>query len=272
MLKKILSNKQCIIGLLMIILIVFIALFSEPIAPNDPNQIDNYNKFSPPSLQYPLGTDQLGRCQLSRLIVGTSYSVGITFPIIILIAIIGLSIGLLAAYKGGILESFTSGMSNVFMAFPSLVVAISLVSVFGSGTVTIVTAIVIAKWAWSYKMVKACAESESVKNYILSAKFAGESEMSIIFRQIMPNILPQFIVFLSTTIASSILMISSFSFLGISLGITVPEWGNMLNEGRMYFLREPKLILYPGLCLFITASAFNLFGEGMRDVLAKDVR
>lgn len=270
MVKKILKKPQAIIGLSLIFITLAAAIFAPLLAPHDPEAVDVTIKYLEPGGEYPLGTDQLGRCVLSRLLYGAQYSLGISFPTLLLLAIIGLVLGTLSACAGEKVDRIMTMVCDTFISFPSLIIAVAVIGILGNGIQNIVIAIVIAMWAWFTRMVRSYAVVEMGKDYILSARICGCGTMKLIIKHLIPNILPQFFVYLSTGIASSIMMVSSFAFLGLGLPAGVSEWGAMLNEARASLYGHPEMLIYPGICIFITAAGFNLFGEALRDSLAPE--
>lgn len=270
MIKKMLKNKQALIGLILITSIAIIAVLAPIIVPNDPYRIDIANRFSAASVQYPLGTDQLGRCLLSRLLLGASYSLGIVVPALLVLGVVGISSGTMAAYFGGALERVFLLACDIFMAFPPLVIILSFIGSSGNGIISILVALVFSMWAWFAKVVWSYTCLEKDKDYIVASRIAGCSDTRIVFYHIIPNTMPQFIVYLSTGIASLILMVSSFSFLGLGFVAGTPEWGAMLSEARSHFYAHPTLVFYPGLCILLIAAGFNLFGEALRDIISPE--
>ena len=270
MIKKALRDKQALIGLVLILFVTAIAVFAPSLAPNDPNKIDVLKKFLPASAQYPLGTDQLGRCILSRLVMGARYSLGIAVPTLLIISMIGIALGTAAAYIGGRVERVFLVICDIFMAFPPMVLVLSLVGALGQGIGNILIAVIVSMWVWFAKVVRTYAEIEKSKDYVVASRIAGCSGTQIIVRHIIPNILPQCIVYLSTGIASLILMVSGFSFLGLGFEAGTPEWGAMLSEAKANFYSHPTLIVYPGLCILLAAAGFNLFGEALRDIISPE--
>lgn len=268
MIKGVFKNKQALIGLSLILLVTILAVFAPFIAPNDPYKIDAVNKFLPANREYPLGTDQLGRCVLSRLIFGARYSLGIAVPTLLALSIIGLVTGTAAAYIGGWFERVFLIICDIFMAFPPLIVVISLSGAMGQGVSMILAAVIFSMWVWYAKVIRTYAGIEKAKDYVLASKIAGCSGTRIILLHLIPNILPQCLVLLSTGIASLILMVSGFSFLGLGFLVGTPEWGAMLGQARSSFYSHPNLVIYPGICILITSAGFNLFGEALRDVIS----
>lgn len=270
MIKKTLRNRQALAGLIIIVLVMAVAVFAPLLMPNDPNQIDVLKKFLHASAEYPLGTDQLGRCVLSRLMIGARYSLGIAVPSLLAVGVMGIMLGTAAAYIGGRFERVFLVICDIFMAFPPLVIVLSLVGALGQGIGNILIAVFFSTWVWFAKVVRTYARIEQNKEYVTASKIAGCSGLRIIVRHIIPNILPQCIVYLSTGIASVILMVSSFSFLGLGFEKGVAEWGAMLSEARANFYTYPSFVLYPGACILLAAAGFNLFGEALRDIVSPE--
>lgn len=267
MLYRIRKKPQAIFGLIIIIMVLFIAIAAPVIAPNNPGEVDTSQKYAEPDSNYPLGTDQLGRCELSRLIYGARYSLGIALPTLFCLALIGLIIGTFSAYKGGLIDRILTIFCDIFISFPALVAAIAIIGLLGNGLENIAIAIVISMWAWFTRMVRSYTIVEMGKDYIISAKISGCGTAKMIFRHLLPNIMPQYIVYLSAGVASTILMVCSFAFLGLGLPDGAAEWGAMLSDAQTGLYSHPEMLIYPGVCILITAAGFNLFGEAMRDII-----
>ena len=268
MVTNILKNKQAVLGLVMIGVVLLLAVLAPILAVNDPLEIKPELKFKGSQAAYPLGTDQLGRCVFSRLLYGARYSLGIAIPTIFIVALISLVLGTFSAYLGGVTDRIFSIISDIFMSFPPLLVILSLVGALGQGIKNIVVAVVFSMWVWYAKVVRSYEKKKKNKGYVTAAIISGCSNVQIILKHIIPNILPSLIVYFSTGVAGMILMISGFSFLGLGLETGVPEWGAMLSNGKAYLHSHPKLILYPGLFILFTAGGFNLFGEALRDIVS----
>lgn len=267
MLKKIFKNPQAVIGLVIIAIVAVSALLAPLLAPHDPNEKDLLMKFSAPCADYPLGTDSLSRCELSRLLYGARYSLGISLPVLLIIAALGLFLGTLSACAGEKTDRILTFICDVFISFPQLVIAVAVIGIMGEGIGSLMVAIVVAMWAWFTRMVRSYAVMEMGKDYILAARIDGCSTVKLVFRHLIPNVLPQFIVYLSTGVASSIIMVSGFAFIGLGLPAEVPEWGAMLNSARNTLFSHPEMLVWPGLCIMLTSAGFNLFGEALRDIV-----
>ena len=270
MISKLLKKPQAILSLVLITFVIMIAIAAPVFAPHDPELVNLSQKYTSAGTEYPLGTDQLGRCTFSRLLYGARYSIGISFPVLLILSMIGLIIGTFSACAGKKADRFITLVCDIFIAFPSLIIAIAVIGILGNCLQNIAISIVIATWAWFVRVVRSYAIREMGKDYILASRIAGCSTGKLIFKHLIPNILPQFLVYVSTGVASSIIMVSSFAFLGLGLPSGTPEWGAMLNEARTALYSHPELLIYPGLCIFITTAGFNLFGEALRDILTPE--
>ena len=270
MVKEILKNKQAVIGLIMMFVVAFIAVFAPFIAVNNPEEISPAQKFARFSGRYPLGADQLGRCVFSRLIYGARYSLGIAIPVLLILAVISTFLGTVSAYIGGRFDRIFSIFCDIFMAFPPLLVVLSLVGALGQGILNIMIAVIFSMWVWFARVIRSYVLMEKKKGYVTASKIVGCSDIQIITRHIIPNILPAFIVYFSTGVAGIILMISGFSFLGLGIEAGVPEWGAMLSSAKPYLYSRPLLLIYPGIFILFTAAGFNLFGEALRDIISPE--
>lgn len=270
MLRKITKNKQAVIGLAMIAITVLLALFAPIISANDPMKVDVVMKFQEASRDYPLGTDQLGRCVYSRLIYGARYSLGIAVPTLLIIVAASIVFAASAAYMGGVADRILALICDLLMAFPPLAVTLVLVGALGQGILNLAAAMIFSMWVWYARIVRSYVLMEKNKGYVTAARIAGSTDMKIIFKHIVPNILPSLIVFFSIGIGSMILMISSFSFLGFGVEAGAPEWGSMLSNAKQYIYSRPYMIVYPGVFIFFTVAGFNLFGEALRDIISPE--
>ena len=266
-LERLCRNPQAVIGFAMIALFLLVAAFAPLLAPNNPYEQNLLHKYGSPDSRYPLGTDQLGRCVLSRLIYGARYSLGISLPVVTLLGAIGIVAGCFSACAPRAIQTALRYVCDVLIAFPAVVLAAAFTGVAGNGIATLVVSVVVSMWAWFVRMAGAYARVEMGKGYALASQIAGCGTPGLVFKHIMPNILPQYLVYLSTGVASMIIMVSGFAFLGLGFTAGTPEWGAMLNEARKSLYAHPELLMYPGLCIAATAAAFNLFGEALRDVL-----
>lgn len=267
MMRKILKNPQAIIGLVLIVLLCTVAFLAPILAPNDPTIVNPGIRYQEPNAQYLLGTDQLGRCELSRLLYGARASLGLALPTLIILGGISLLLGTLSACRKGWLDRVVTALYNIFIAFPSLIIAAAIIGALGNGLENLVISVVISMWARFTQLIRTYALTELSKDYITAAKVAGCGTTKIMFRYVIPNIMPQFLVYFSTGVASAILTVSSFAFLGLGLPSGTAEWGMMLSDAQSALYSHPEFLIYPGVCILVASAGFNLFGEALRDVL-----
>ena len=266
MLSKILRKPQAVLGLVMMLAVLAAMTAAPSFAPNDPDKVNIMQKFAEPSQQYPLGTDDMGRCIASRLIYGARISMSVALPTVAAIAVISVLLATVCTYAGGTADRVFVIVSNIFMALPPFLVAMTLVGLFESKALSIVISIVIAMWVWNAQVVRTYVLREKSKPYIITCRMSGCSEIRIILRHILPNIFPHLLVLYSTGLSGIIIMISSYAFLGLGLETGTAEWGAMLVNANKLIFSHPELIVYPGLCILFAAAGFNLFGEALRDI------
>lgn len=264
----VLANKSLFMAGVILLLVVLCLVFAGALAPHDPLKNNLDLRFSGSSPDYPLGTDAYGRCILSRLIFGTRYSVGLAVLIMSIIGLTALPLGMLASYRGGFGEKLLVLAGDISMALPPAVLVLAMIGVLGQETGTLIFAAVFSYWGWYARMVRSYVLVEKSKGYVPLAVTGGNSTARILFRHILPNILPGLLVLFCLGIGDVIMTVSAFSFLGVALPAGTPEWGAMLNEARSVFLKSPQYAVYPGLCVFFTICGFNLLGEGLRSRLS----
>lgn len=252
------------IGSAMVVILALLILLGEWLAPNDPEKINMAIRFAASTSEYPLGTDAYGRCILSRIILGTRYSIGLSVLVVGVAAAGTIPIGMVATYKGGFFDKLFLLTCDISMALPPTVLVLAIMGVLGNGIPNLIFSTVFSYWGWYGRMVRSYTKNELTKEYIVYAKTGGASPLQIAARHILPNIVPNLIVLLALGIGDAILMISGFSFLGIGLPAGTPEWGAMLAEARGQLLSEPRFAIWPGICVLFTVCAFNLLGESLR--------
>jgi nickel transport system permease protein len=258
---------QKVIPICTIILgILFILTMLAPwIAPNDPIAVNLAFKLQPPSWEFPLGTDHLGRCNLSRLLYGGRISLGFAMLIFISSLTIGLIIGTFSGYKGGRVDQVLMRFCDGVMAFPSLILILGLVGIFGPGLQQVVLALMLVQWVYYARMFRGMVLSLKEQNFIAAAKISGSSQWKIIKNHIVPNVLPPLVVMGTLEMGWAIMDISAMSFLGLGVQPPTPEWGAMIHEGKSYIRTNPELMLYPGLMIMLVIVTFNLLGEALSE-------
>lgn len=250
-----------------LVLFMLISIFAPWLAPNDPVSVDLVHKLQPPSWKYPLGTDQLGRCTLSRLLYGARTSLGFASMIFASSLGIGIFVGILAGYKGGWVDAVLMRFCESVMAFPNLVLVLGIVGVFGQGMLQLVVALMMVQWVYYARMIRNMVVSLKERTFIAAAKISGSSSWSIMRKHILPNILPSIIVIGTLEMGWAIMDISALSFLGLGIQPPTPEWGAMILEGKSFIRNQPQLMIYPGLTIFIVVMSFHTLGETLSEKL-----
>ncbi|MBQ1312200.1 MAG: ABC transporter permease [Blautia sp.] len=265
--KKALKTPQFMILLILAIILILIPVLAPWTAPHDPLQDDFANFMIPYSKEYPLGTDQLGRCILSRLIWGGRTSMLVVFVVVAVTALFGIVMGITAGYVGGWVDTLLSRFTDIVVAIPSTVFVIALVSVLGQGLKNTIIAMCLVGWTEYMRVTRALVMSIKENTFTEEARLGGLSRGMLIHRTIVPNIMPYLLVNITQDIGANLLTLSGLSLLGLSSQPPAPEWGFMLSQGRQYIQAAPWLILYPGLAIVLNVVIFNLLGDSLRDIL-----
>ncbi|MFI3254810.1 MAG: nickel transporter permease [Eubacteriales bacterium] len=261
-----LKKLKTVFVMLLVIAVLFVALFAEHLCPQDPYETSFIYANQAPSDDHWCGTDALGRDIFSRLILGTQTSVMSALLLVLVTTVLGTVVGLISGYFGGKIDSFLMGIVDTTLSFPDFVIALAILGIVGTGLIPAMCAVIGVKWAKYARLSRSLVMKIKTQTYITAAITNGTTKSKILFSHILPNIMPQIFVTASLDIGSMILMLSSLSFLGFGILPPTPEWGYMLNEGRSSFLTSPYLLWGPGSAIFIVVVIFNLFGDSMRDV------
>lgn len=253
---------------LLIIAGMIVAVIAGPwIAPYDPNAITLVDRLQQPSAAHWLGTDHLGRDILSRLIVATQTSLGTVAITLVLILLAGLTIGGAAGFIGGRTDQVIMRIADVFMTFPTLILALFMIGVLGTGLVNVIIAIALSHWAWYARIVRGIVISMRHRDFLLAARLAGASRLRIFIEHLLPATFSQMVVLATLDIGHMMLHVSGLSFLGLGVQAPTPEWGVMMADARTFVGTAPLLMVWPGLMLFLSVMAFNLLGDALRDQL-----
>ncbi|WP_259148650.1 ABC transporter permease [Rhizobium sp. BIGb0125] len=264
---ELLGNRLALIGLVIITLLVFMAIFAPLIATHDPTIQNLRTALQPPSLANWFGTDEYGRDIWSRIVYGSRVTLYIVALVTITVAPIGLIVGAVSGYFGGIVDLVVMRITDLFLAFPSLILTLAFVAVLGPGLEQAVLAIALTGWPSIARLARAETMTVRDADYIAAMRLQGASDLRIIFGSILPMCLPSVIVRQTLAMASVILTAAGLGFLGLGAQPPAPEWGAMTSTGRQYMLDSWWVITFPGLAIMIVSLAFNLFGDGLRDVL-----
>lgn len=268
-LSSIIRQRKTKIGLAIAIIFVLIAIFAPLIAPNDPTLVDVTVKLQNPSLKYPFGTDQLGRCVFSRIVFGSRYSLFYSFTVLAITLIIGLPIGMVSGYVGGKWDTAIMRVIDIFLAMPSFIIVLAIAGSFGTSGKNLILAMSMSYWANYARVSRALTLKIKGESYFQALKAGGLSHTRIIFKHVLRNIMPSIIALATVEIGTIILAIAGFSFIGLGVKPPTPEWGIMLSESRPFIQTFPQLMMYPGLTIMLIVFGVNILGEGVQDGLSK---
>ena len=268
-LSSIIRLRKTKIGLAIAIIFILIAIFAPLIAPNDPTLVDVTVKLQNPSLKYPFGTDQLGRCVFSRIVFGSRYSLFYSFTVLAITLIIGLPIGMVSGYVGGKWDTAIMRVIDIFLAMPSFIIVLAIAGSFGTSGKNLILAMSMSYWANYARVSRALTLKIKGESYFQALKAGGLSHTRIIFKHVLRNIMPSIIALATVEIGTIILAIAGFSFIGLGVKPPTPEWGIMLSESRPFIQTFPQLMMYPGLTIMLIVFGVNILGEGVQDGLSK---
>lgn len=266
-LQQFTSNPISVVGLLLLIFILFSTIFASHLTPYDPLQRDTPARLSAPSWDHPMGTDALGRDILSRVLHGGRVSLKVGFFSIFASAIVGIPLGLIAGYFGGMVDNIIMRVMDVILAFPGLVLIIWLVAVLGSSITMLILTIAFFFVPTYTRLIRGTALSLREIEYVLAAKSVGASSIRILFQHILPNAIAPVIVLTTLSISGAIIIGASLSFLGLGVRPPTPEWGAMLADGRGYLRNAWWIAFFPGMTITLVVLAANIVGDGLRDAL-----
>jgi peptide/nickel transport system permease protein len=267
-----LSRAVVIIGLVILVLLLFIAVFAPWLAPYKPNVPDLESALSGPSSSHWFGTDALGRDTLSRIIYGSRTSLEVGLLVVAIACISGIIIGLVAGYYGGWVNAVIMRVIDSLMSFPMILLALVIAALLGNGIKNVIIALSIAMLPGYARMM--CGQVLSIKEneYVTAGRSIGASNLRIMFKHVFPNCLSPLIVMITMMLGSVILAEAGLSFLGIGIAPPTPSWGSMINDGQQYLLDLPMLSFAPGLILMLAVFAFNMVGDGLRDAMDPSLR
>ncbi|MDR2758025.1 MAG: ABC transporter permease subunit [Spirochaetaceae bacterium] len=265
--RKILRNKAAVFCCLVLLVIIILGIFAPVFAPRDPAEMDVASRFLAPSWEYPLGTDHLGRCVLSRLIFGIRTSVLMVMAALIITVVIGTILGFITGFFGGLADQIIMRLCDVILSFPGEVMTLAIIGLLGTGMFNILLASVMLKWAWYARVIRTVVMKYTTMNYIYFSKAIGNKSIAIFLRHIVPVAFPEIMIISSSSLCSMILTVTGLSFLGLGIQPPAPEWGMMLNEAKDVMLSRPSLMLPPGLAVMIVSAASGFFSDALRDAL-----
>jgi peptide/nickel transport system permease protein len=260
------------LGILFITLLVLTGVLAPLLAPYDPVEISPDRRLTPPSAANWLGTDEVGRDILSRVVYGARISLQIGVTIVFFAAAIGLVIGLASGYFGGVLDQILMRFTDMFMSFPTLILAIAMTAALGPSLFNSVLAMIIVWWPIYARLIRSEVLAVKEKEYIRAVKALGARPYKIIFLHILPNTIDVVVVRASIDFGNAVMFCAALSFIGLGAQPPQPEWGAMVTTGRDYLRDAWWLVTFPGLAIFLTVMGFNLFGDSLRDFLDPKLR
>ncbi len=265
--RRLLKSRIGVLGIVFIGVLLLVAIFAPLLAPHDPFEQNIMMRYQAPSSEHLLGTDEMGRDILSRIIYGSRISLQVGLFSIGIALVTGVFLGLLAGYYGGVLDMLIMRVMDVMLAFPAILLAIAIVAILGPQLRNAMLAIGIINIPRFARIVRSSAISIKESEYIAAARMMGASDVRIIFYHLLPNAMAPLIVQTTLSIATAILEAAALSFLGLGAQPPTPEWGAMLSDARSSLQRAPWVATFPGLAIIFGVLGFNLLGDGLRDAL-----
>ncbi len=261
------KNKTFMVGFIMFLSILFTAVSAGYLAPYAYDEIDIVNALARPSAAHPFGTDDYGRDVMSRVIYGSMIAVKVGLVVVVIESLIGITLGLIAGYYGGTANRMILFITDLTWSMPPIVLALAVVTMLGPSLNNVVIAIAIVSWAQFTRIIR--AKTQSLKNmpFVEAARAFGESDLNILLRYILPNVMPPIIVISTLALPAAILSTSALGFLGLGAQPPLPDWGVIMAKGIPLIGTAPWITVFPGLALVYTVLGFNLLGEGLRDIL-----
>lgn len=263
------KNKGAVIGLSVFAVIILIAILCGFFLDYDTAVIgvNIRDRLQGPSMKHPFGTDEMGRDLFSRVIYGSRYSLAIGFVSTMVSLFIGMVLGSIAGFKGGLVENIIMRITDIFYSLPSILLAIAVISALGQSVFNLMVAVGVSNAAAFCRVCRASVLTERDKDYVEAARAIGLTEGQIIIKHVLPNSLSPIIVQTTTRIAGAIISAAGLSFLGLGVPLPAPEWGALLSAGRGFLRDYGYMVIFPGLAIMVTVLAVNIFGDGLRDAL-----
>lgn len=251
----------------LVLLILAVAILAPFLAPYDPFNSDMKDSLMAPSAAHWFGTDKLGRDCLTRILYGTQTSLAMTILLVVLITVVGTLIGVVAGYYGGRADMLLMRIADMMLAFPGIVLAIAIAGMMGGSVVNTILALAVVSWTKYARLGRSLTLKIRERDYIAAAVTCGTRPVQMLWRHIIPNILPTVVVTAAMDIGTMIMEIAGLSFLGFGAQPPTPEWGLMLNEGRQVIQTAPWVMIFPGVAILVVVAIFNLWGDSLRDIM-----
>jgi len=264
--KDIFKNKMFVIGMILFGAVLIIAIFAPLIAPHTYDEQNMAMKLVGPCSEYPLGTDQYGRCIFSRVVYGSRIALSVGVVAVVIETIIGVTLGMLAGFYGKKIDKIITFVTDSAWAIPPIILAMAILML-GSSAMNVAIAVAVVSWAQFTKIIRAKVQSLKELSYIEAARIYGESDFSILMRYILPNLTSTIIILATLALPSAILSTTSMGFLGLGAQQPQPDWGMILQDGIQYLTQAPWISMAPGVAIVWMVLGFNLVGEGVKELL-----
>ena len=265
--RRLSKNRGALVAGCVLLIYVFLTIFGPLIVPHDPVDINPSRRFERPTWEHPFGTDNMGRCIFSRVIAGTRISFMMGFIAVAIALFVGGGLGLVAGYYGKRVDDVIMRFVDVMMAFPSFLLAVTIVAALGPGIYNAMIAVGVASIAVFVRITRSTVLSFREQEFVEAARAGGSNDARIMLRHILPNVTGPVIVFATLRLSTAILAAAGLSFLGLGAQPPTPEWGAMVSAGRQYLISHPHLVFFPSVLIFVMVLAFNFLGDGLRDAL-----
>jgi peptide/nickel transport system permease protein len=266
-LKQFVADRLAATGLVIVLLLTLVAVFAPLLAPHDPTVIDPLRSLEGSSGDHLLGTDELGRDVLSRLLIGARWSLGIAALATLCVMTVGTLIGLVAGYLGGWVDALVMRIVDALLALPNLLLYLAIIGTLGPGIRNVFVALVSISWASYARVMRGLVLSVRERAFVRASKSLGAGTGRLMLRHILPNVISPIVVLATLQLGGTILALAALGFFGLGAQPPTPEWGTMINQGRLFLQTNPGLMIYPGIAISLAVLGFNLMGDGLRDVL-----
>jgi peptide/nickel transport system permease protein len=270
--RRAFRNVGAVLGIALLVMVSLVGIFAPQISTYDPLAIDMSQKFQPPSRQHFLGTDELGRDMFSRVVMGTRISFQVAGEVLLIAGTIGIFLGIIAGYRGGIVDEIIMRAADIFLAFPSFLLAMAIVAALGASIQNAILAIAIAWWPRYARLLR--GQVLAVKNmpFVDAARSIGAGDMRVMLRHVLPNCLAPLVVQFTTDAGAAILNTSALSFVQLGARPPMPEWGLMISQGRNFIVNYWWIPTFPGLAIALAVGGFMFLGDGLRDLWDPQLR
>ncbi|HEX9234860.1 MAG TPA: ABC transporter permease [Actinomycetota bacterium] len=266
-LRRFLRDRSAVVGVTIVLVVVLAAVLAPWLARHDPTFTDFHNRFASPSRSHPFGTDNLGRDEFSRILHGARLSLGMAVSASLGITLVGIALGLVAGMYGRVVAASIMRLADVFLALPTLILALVIVGLLGQGLRNLIITIVIVGWPSYARIVRGMTLQLRERGFVEAARALGASRPRIVLCHVLPNLVGPIVVLSTLDMGRVLLAVSGLSFLGFGISPPTPEWGAMLSDAKTFLDQAPQLLVWPGLAITVMVLAFNLTGDGLRDML-----